>query len=481
MASATEDESLGTLVGHFVDSKQSLAAASHVHRASDIVSAARSLLEDVASVTAKDRFLRSSIAQQLSILRTARTGLDAVSRDATAQFQALIKRMDAAHAQVKAATTDLRDTRVEPCFRPEGEQPRSLHSFVDENAVDMLSARFRACLDDFEAAHAELRRSNTAFDAEIHDLEESLKDADADGGSSDEEDSSDGSDGDSPAALFRSLEAHATELAELLQSLVKHYDLCITALKHTEGGAPAAQAALPSTSTDGASDHENAAAQLDPSLLSGPAAPLSPSERADLLAVLAVDAREVGPVVREMTARAADMETTLVRLSARRDAAGASHSRAASAVSALDSLGGRLPVYTHAATSFASKAAEVRERAGEGLAELDGLREFFVAFRRAYDGLLLEVGRRLQTRRRMDRIAADARAAIERLYEAERAERDVFQADCGEFLPADLWPGFVEPPTRYQIEVVNDGTRDIPVVPDDVLEEVRRQRARASR
>lgn len=274
-----------------------------------------------------------------------------------------------------------------------------------------------------------------------------------------------------PASLFLALEHHAAETASLLQSLVRHYDLCITALKHTEGGPTAAlqqaQASLPA----GLAADVNVDIALDPATHA-----LSTAERNAMLHVLDKDAVQVADVASEIRERAAAMEVQLIRLTA----IAGGHERCAvaatKAVTALEILGANLPRYTRAAPLFTSRWTSISSCIADKLGELHALRDFFAGFLRAYDGLLLEVGRRKETRRRMDKIAEQARRQIESLYEGEIEEREVFRAECGEFLPKDLWEGFEDPPSMFKVERVDDGTCDIPEVPEEVLREAARRK-----
>lgn len=464
------DIPLETIVGYFVAAKSALSSTSHIHRASAIVSEARTILESIAALSARTSFLHAHLDHKFTLLRTLHASLTSVSQTATREFGNLVARLDAADEEISTAVAELRTTNVEPAFRPADEPPRSLESFVDEGAVETLREAIRKCLDAFQDAHSTLETSNTNLADQINAIESDLTSTSpATSQISPSPASSTSSLPESAPTLFRTLESHATELADLLSSLITHYDLCITALKHTEGGAPAAHAALP---TSASPEHDPALA----SLRHAPT-PISATERADLLAILSTDAHEVVPVTREIAARSAEMETVLVRLRARADAQIALAGRTKVAVSALDTLRSTLPAAGAAASTFREAWAGIQADAGAHLAELDGLRGFFRAFRRAYDGLLLEVARRAQTRAQMDGIAQRARAEIGDLHAFEEDERARFLAASGEFLPADLWPGFAEPPTRYEIEVVRDGTRDIPVLGEEVVARARRGRA----
>ncbi|RJE16473.1 hypothetical protein PHISCL_11190, partial [Aspergillus sclerotialis] len=68
----------------------------------------------------------------------------------------------------------LRETIVHASFRPEGEEPRSLHDFLDERGVDELHTALKSSIDRTNNAQAELDTSNNAFDDELHSIKRAL-------------------------------------------------------------------------------------------------------------------------------------------------------------------------------------------------------------------------------------------------------------------------------------------------------------------
>lgn len=87
----SEPISLSTIVSHFVASKQSLAATTQVYRAHEIVNAARTLLETLATLDAKTIFLKTNIKDQLAILSSIRAGLGTIARDVDEEYQVRIR------------------------------------------------------------------------------------------------------------------------------------------------------------------------------------------------------------------------------------------------------------------------------------------------------------------------------------------------------------------------------------------------------
>ena len=64
---------LETLISHLVAAKRSLSSINHVWRANEIVTAARSALEESVVVSARTGFLRRGLNNQLRLLYSVRT------------------------------------------------------------------------------------------------------------------------------------------------------------------------------------------------------------------------------------------------------------------------------------------------------------------------------------------------------------------------------------------------------------------------
>jgi autophagy-related protein 17 len=124
---------------------------------------------------------------------------------------------------------------VEASFRPPSDSPEYLFDFVDEAGIDEMENSIKASIDRFESARAILAETCERFEQDLRSLHDSLEVS-----PEEKEIGAEDLDGISPVpALFYALETRATETAAHLEGLVKHYDLCVTALKHTEGGGEA--------------------------------------------------------------------------------------------------------------------------------------------------------------------------------------------------------------------------------------------------
>lgn len=91
-ASSNEDiwdkqPSLEQLVEHFLASKRSLSAIAHVSRAREIVDAGRQALEENATLSAKNAFVRHTIDKQIEGLEAVKLGSNAVDAECHSDFQ----------------------------------------------------------------------------------------------------------------------------------------------------------------------------------------------------------------------------------------------------------------------------------------------------------------------------------------------------------------------------------------------------------
>jgi autophagy-related protein 17 len=387
----------------------------------------------------------------------------------------------------------LRTTLVEASFRPPSDSPEYLFDFVDEAGIGEMENSIKASIDRFESARATLAETCERFEQDLRSLHESLEVP-----PEEKEIGGENLDGISPVpGLFYALETRATETAVHLEGLVKHYDLCVTALKHTEGGGEAISQASDGEQSQQASALAGLGVDLG-KFEEAPPQPMSEEERTDMIAVLVKDAGEVGDVVSEMKDGLAEMEDQLVQIvSYVQILRNASH-RLKTALGLLKQVAANVPVYITACAEFQSAWEDEKTVLNEKMDGLEGLRDFYAGFADAYDGLIIEVQRRKRARREMEKVVAGAMAELNTLYQgmslplssstsilityasADLEERENFRTDQAEYIPSDLWPGLVNGPTRFQVVRTDDEIDDIPDIKKSVFERaLQRVRERA--
>lgn len=167
--------SLDALVTHLLASKRSLASISTVWRANEIVTSARSALEESVVLSARTEFLKSGIVEQVRILRKVRGGIEGVYKDGqrdfkvrkptaerrlqTHRYQHVIRTLDSANARLESTMDILRSTMVEAAFRPDEEDPRSLLDFVDDQGVETMRDALKESIRESKVTSPRSRRS----------------------------------------------------------------------------------------------------------------------------------------------------------------------------------------------------------------------------------------------------------------------------------------------------------------------------------
>lgn len=248
--------------------------------------------------------------------------------------------------------------------------------------------------------------------------------------------------------MLSSLEMHAQEVANLLESLVRHFDLCVTAVKHTEGGGAAARSItgdMPpgvNVNNPGGPNLEDANAPLEP---------LSHSEYQEMKNVIMKDAAEAEDVVLEIQDRIGEMESILENVLTQRDSLLSVYHATVDIFQHLSSLASTgLPGCIAQAHNFSRIWNEEHDRINAGLADLSDLHSLYEGFLDAYDGLILEVARRKHVRQRVEKILRETRQKLDQLYEEDVNAREAFRVEQGDYLPSDIWPGVSGEPMRVE-------------------------------
>ncbi|KAK2756690.1 autophagy protein 17 [Arachnomyces sp. PD_36] len=464
---AAQKLQLEDLVSYLVASKRSLSSINHVWRANEIVTTARSALEQSVIVSARSSFLCRGLNEQLRLLYGVRAEVEEISRRGRAEFENALKDLDAADFQLKETLTLLDGAVVEAAFRPADEEPKSLRDFVDERGVEDLQSSLKGAIDNTNNAQRELHDSNHAFDHALRSIQHALAKYRMATKLSSSHSSTSLSVLSSPSSshivmpspspipsLLRSLESDAQEMADLLESLVRHFDLCVTAIKHTEGGGAAAQRITGDLPTGVHVDITNLAGNDgndDGTTDNQPLEPISDEEYDEMLNVLIKDAAEAEDVVLEIQDRIANMESNLDHVLGQRDSLISSCDATTNIFHRLSSLSStHLPDYIANAHKFMRVWNDEHESIRQGMAELSDLRALYTGFLEAYDGLILEVARRKAVRQEVERVLHQTRDRLDSLFEEDAHAREAFRVEQGDYLPSDIWPGLGRGPMKVE-------------------------------
>jgi autophagy-related protein 17 len=236
-------------------------------------------------------------------------------------------------------------------------------------------------------------------------------------------------------------------MASLLDSLVSHFDLCVSAIKHTEGGVTAVQ------------DAANAHLITLSGVMGSPSnsthlTPISDEDRAEMLAVVSNDASEVEDVVLELQQRLANMEETLDGIVSHVNSLTEEYTSTTSAFALLDSISAKMPTYIqHSATYLATWDGH-KSQIISLMDELEHTRVFYEGYLTSYDGLILEVERRRKVEDKMKSVLRKAMEHVEKLARDDHKEREGFRKEAGDYLPGDLWPGLRGDAPQWEIGIV---------------------------
>ncbi|KAI5289917.1 autophagy protein 17 [Ascosphaera aggregata] len=484
----SEPVSVDTLIRHLVHAKRHLSSIAQLYRAQNIVQLARQSLQDSVIISSRTIFLRRGLNDQLSLLYAIRQRMEDVLAKGKHELGETIAELDGANDLVKEALEELGSTQVEKGFlvgrEDEGdmqaEQGLTLRDFIEESGVQGLHADLKDAIDNVSAVQLAFVSSNEVFDSEIKGIRKQLarhrqvviKACDSVSSSAISSFSSASSrhsrnnftDDNGPSLavlpeLLRTLESRAEYLADLLQSLVRHYDLCVTALRHTEGGWAAARSIVGDLSADtkfdtrkpgsaaqhddGSRDHNVQHADQGRPL--DDLEPLSPEEYQQMLQVITTDAPLAMDAACEIAEHLAEMEGTLTHVLQGRDAFVNVYTSTLGVCRAIEKLVtspvAGVAFYIQQARNYEEVWAKQKARLNDGITSLIDLRELYMSFLSAYDKCILEAARRDNVWKSVERVLRNTRAELDRIYAADQAERLRVREEVAMYLPIGVWNG----------------------------------------
>ncbi|KAG9236719.1 autophagy-related protein 17 [Amylocarpus encephaloides] len=442
------DTPLQTLVSHLLTSKRSLSSIHTVWRANEIVTTARTALEESVVLNARNGFLRSGILEQVKVLKKARSGIEHVYDDGQRDFGNVIHTLDAANARLESTMDILRSTMVEAVFRPAGEEPRSLLYFVEEESVENMRNALKESIRETKEAQTDFHSSIVSFDDDLRALTNSIS-------ASQSTASKSCNNPQSPIPEYlHTLETHARAMAALLEDLVRHFDLCKNAIRHTEGGYAAVRKAASSQPPD--SDPVSVSGFMTTENESAHEGTISEEGRREMLDVLEKDAPQVEDVVMELREYLAEMEVRHEGILEYVSSLNATYKETTEIYQVLKAVGTRLPGYIIASQDFRMHWEDTKIQIQEQLTELESMRLFYENYYSSYDSMILEVHRRKQCEEKVKGIMKKAMEQINKVYEVDMKEREGFRIDAGDFLPVDLFPGINTPAATWEFVLTED-------------------------
>ncbi|KAI1500725.1 kinase activator [Biscogniauxia marginata] len=440
-----------TLVQHLLDAKRSLSSMRLVLRANELVHVARQAYEESVILSAQSQFLRRGIGEQMHLLVRVRRSLQRTYDHGKREFKQIIKTLDSTHGRLEDTMNILRGRIVESAFRPAGEEKRNLLDFVDELQVDTIRDALKENIQALQATQESFDGDLLRFDADMRTLHKTIA-------SSPLPPSPSASSADqSLPHLLSSMMANSHAMAELLTSLTKHFDLCVTAVRTTEGGAALARIkAAEVTQSQGGDDVSISGVISEQESHMPDFEPMSPEDRAQMLEVVVQDSSEVEDVVQELNERLQLMEAEFGNLDEQTNRVKLAYLGTLDAFRILEDIGSRLQSYMAAETEFRERWVEEHQTIQDKMGEMEDLRVFYESYASSYDGLILEVERRKALEEKVLSIWRKAKESVDKIVETDRKERELFRHEVAEYLPTDLWPGMDDAIPGWEVIPVRD-------------------------
>jgi autophagy-related protein 17 len=460
-----------TLVNHLLAAKRSLSTISVVFRANELATNARNEHEDAAILAAQSRFLRRSILDQTAILARLRRSLQATYNWGTNDFKSLIHTMDEVDGSLGAMMSVLRAKKVQSSLRPPGEEPKTLLDFVDEESVHKLRDAMKKSIEELQVSlqQTSIRRwpimitnrppsmqgVQQSFDGDLLRLDTDIRNLKTI--ISEASISPSGADSSNKPQVpmterLDNLISYSAHMASNLASLTNHFDLCVTAIRTTEGAAALARRKAAETTQpqgpDGVSisgviaEQESNVSDLEPK---------TARDRAEMLKVVVQDAGEVDDVVGEIHEGLRMMEQEYGDFQEQVAQTKQAYEGMMQAYIALGEIGERLTDYLAAEEDFKQRWEMEKEVVFSHLKEMHELKEFYGRYSGAYDGLVLEVERRRNVNERVEAIWRKAQENVNKIMETDQSARDTFYTDVGEYLPTDLWDDMQGPAIKWKV------------------------------
>lgn len=459
--------SIETLIAYLVAAKRSLSSIHHVHRATTILSEARSTIEGTAIVVARTKYLRRSLHSQLRVLRTVQYEVEIAAHNVKQEIHETLKVLETTEQRLQHNIQQLKHTTIEEGFKPpkpvdeNGEEieidlKNTLHDFVDDQPVEVVRQTVRDAQGSVDTARTAIDDAIRSLEDELQSVNEVLADKTATSSSTKSD--------LHPLSIskqLRHLERNAHDMAQSLESLVQHFDSCVNAIKHTEGaGAVVAKNFSNDDLPEG----------VDVETFNNPTESISEDDRTEMLEVLRNDAEQVDEVVADIQDRASEMEALHERVMLWRDLRDHAYRDISIAFQMLAQIGDQLPTQLGEVHKFSVQWKSEKNRIEDGIAGMEELCEMYENFLIAYDGMIVETARRKGVRRKMEKIVQDAQKQLDQLYEDDLAEREHFRSEQGDSLPSDIWHGLNVLPAQYGFQRLGEeGVDSIPDLPKEVV------------
>lgn len=438
--STTPTPSTDTVVGYFVHARKAIAGIANIERASEIVTESRELLHLITGLVSQLNVQHAELSRILfdsnAIKEAMQQVLDAcdddfkvstrpaafllflvglpqicetitetlsrhgIDRSELAESeQDLLAQLDAMHDNVRAGLARLQSVPV--VEDPGGPAPpKTLDDFVDTQDLEQLKRDFTEIIDHTNEAIDHMTQLIADFDDELNPLIDNITNANAMFHLLNLQETNE---------LYTNVTKDAELISENVKGLVRHYDLCLTALKYLEGGNDAvahSQEDDPGANVDIAALHTTQ--NIDP--------PSNVDELRDMIEAIAGDDQDLDDIVQEINVKTESMEKDLLTMRYAHDEMTRQERNQRQAARSLTSIKAHIEEHVKTAFECQERWSQLRERLEDKTSDLQNLQVFYHDFLGAYKELMVEMQRRAHARKTTEQLVLEARHELRRAY-----------------------------------------------------------------
>lgn len=399
----------------FEEARQSLSIAEPICvSANELVVQGRKNVEHAVLVWGKIHFMQKALDSQIYALNGVDGDLQSIKEQISSEINQTVQRIKLVDQNLAAALKRLESTTVDTAFAKQGGQDQShtLQSFVHEegiqdlkDALNQAMDRAKAAVQDISSIVSDVRGNVSSLLAQQADLETLLV----------KEANKKQLENAHQISVHSASDAH--DMAQLLENLTSHYDLC--------------QEALDMMQDEAKRDSD---------------------DLREVLQVLREDCKQVESAIEELYSKKAALETgsqEIAKFSRQMDETFAKVKQFWQTVDQFGST--KLTVHTDLVESISATASSAITETQTLGVELESLVEYYSLFYTAYHSMVLEAVRRSNTQQKLQNIVADMEAQLNKLNSEEQIKRQQFIRQYGNYLPADLWPQLEQHPAKPTI------------------------------
>lgn len=402
----------------FIEAKQALSIAGPIcSHANELIVTSRTQIEKAAVLWAQTAFMTKAIHQQFSVLEQVRNMLKSLQRTSEDEYSSKFADLEAMDKRLNHTLDTLENIPLDRAFSA---QPRNLKSFVHEEGILQLRESVAAISSHTKESEQKLSASIARFDIDILQLQRKVKPLKPQQKKSLEQ----------AHERTDSITSDARDMASMLESLTKHYDLCFTAgeeARALEAGIGGSREGLYA-----------------------------------LVFIVEKDAGDVEEIVSELYDRRDTIEESEHFVSSFLSETVDAWNKASSVFDIFDNFSKtQLAEYSQALSDFSKDHSFYIAEIEKLMGEIESLVKYYEIFLQSYHAMVLEVLRRKRAQERLSNMAKTMAETLSDAFKQEEEARQKFVKERGDYLPSDLWEGLTGTFTEPQVVVPSSVLPDL--------------------